>query len=89
MKFSQTPVIRIVAYDSWKASSTPLKVRTVVFTSMSEQDEWTRLPVKRETREEIVKPMKRGGETYDALIRRAFEGFGERASAPENPPEIH
>lgn len=29
----------------------------------------TRIPVDRETRDEILKPLKRGGQTYDSLLR--------------------
>ena len=37
------------------------------------------IPVSRETRENVIKPLKRGGETYDALLRRLAEGH-------EDPP---
>lgn len=34
----------------------------------------TRIPVSEETRDEILKPRKRGGESYDDLIRRLVAG---------------
>ena len=41
--------------------------------SESETGVNTAIPVRRSTREEVVKPLKRGGETYDSLLRRLAE----------------
>ena len=46
-------------------------------------DVGTAVPVKRSTREEILKPLKMGGETYDSLIRRMARQY-----SPPEPPEV-
>lgn len=35
----------------------------------------TRVPVSKETRDEILRPLKRGGETYDELLRRIAQQY--------------
>lgn len=35
----------------------------------------TRLPCSTETRDEVLRPLKRGGETYDDLLRRMAEQY--------------
>lgn len=35
----------------------------------------TRIPCSMETREQYLKPLKRGGETYDALLRKMADQY--------------
>jgi hypothetical protein len=39
------------------------------------QSELTRLPCRPRTRDEILKPLKRGGESYDDLLRKMAEQY--------------
>jgi hypothetical protein len=39
----------------------------------------TRVPCSRETRDKYLRPLKRGGEPYDALLRRLAEEFEAEA----------
>lgn len=48
---------------------------------MSEHDR-TRIPVRSDTRDQYLKPLLQGGETYDSLIRRLVEQY-----EPPNPKE--
>lgn len=41
---------------------------------MAESD-LTRLPCRPETRDEILRPLKRGGQTYDDLLRNMAEQY--------------
>lgn len=50
--------------------------------SDSEYEVKTAIPLKRSTRDEILKPFKIGDETYDSLLRRAFAQY-----EPPEPPK--
>ena len=43
--------------------------------SESQTDVGTAIPLKRETREDVVKPLLRGAETYDSLLRKMAEQY--------------
>ena len=42
------------------------------------QRESTCLPISRHTRDEVIRPLKRGGETYDELLRRMADQYEPR-----------
>jgi len=51
-----------------------------VVMSETEPPAETTLPVKVDTREKILRPLKRGGETYDQLLRKMASQY-----TPEDP----
>jgi hypothetical protein len=42
---------------------------------MSAQQSETRVPCSKETRDDVLRPLKRGGETYDELLRNMAEQY--------------
>lgn len=52
---------------------------------MSEDEIATRLPCTVETRDEVLKPLKRGDETYDELLRKMAEQYDPEAAQREPP----
>lgn len=64
-----------------EATTTGYKWSTTIPNSMGQTGRTLdcAIPVARETREDIIKPLKRGGETYDALLRRLAEQHGAEA----------
>ena len=61
------------------AFATMLPIADVVM-SKTESPAETTLPVKVDTREKILRPLKRGGETYDQLLRKMAAQY-----TPEDP----
>lgn len=43
----------------------------------------TTIPCQRETREQIIRPLKRGGESYDRLLRKMAEQYD-----PDDAPDV-
>jgi hypothetical protein len=41
----------------------------------------TTIPCSRETRDEVIRPLKRGGESYDRLLRKMAEQYDPDAEA--------
>lgn len=44
----------------------------------------TRIPASKEVRDEVLKPLKRGGETWDSLFRSMAEQYD-----PDTDPHTH
>lgn len=43
--------------------------------SVSAADPYTRVPCRPDTRDEVLRPLKRGGESYDDLLRKMAEQY--------------
>lgn len=52
---------------------------------MSEGEIAARIPCTVETRDEVLKPMKRADETYDDLLRKMAEQYDPEAAQSEPP----